>query len=238
MTRFALSRRSFLISSLACVGPGAAYGFIAPSDSKSLLGASRAPLIDLDRTARDLRRPPAPPQDIPQTQPTPDTPPAASDLADLADLAGVVPVDLRNVHTSETLHIRFHPANGGLLPDQPEALDHFLRDWRRNRAIAIDPGVTDSLARVVREARRHGWTGQVQINSGYRTRETNSALRRKGIGAARNSLHLTGQAIDFALPGLTPAKIGAMARQLLPGGIGTYATFVHIDSGKRRSWQG
>lgn len=229
MTPKTISRRSVLFAALACLGPGAAYGFIAPTDKKSLLGASGGPLIDLDRSSPGLGSLPKP-QDLPQDTPAPapDMPPAEN----------VVTVALHNVHTSEELQIRFHQVDGRLVADHPDALNHFLRDWRRNRVIAIDPTVTDSLARVVRAAGRHGWNGTVQINSGYRTRETNAALRRKGLGAARNSLHLTGQAIDFTLPGLPPASVGALARRLVPGGVGTYATFVHIDSGKRRSWTG
>jgi len=236
MTRNALlSRRGFITSSLACLGPGAAYGFIAPAESKSLLGAASAPLIDLNRTARDLRRP-APPKDLAPPKDPAQTTPAPQPPQD--NPTDVITVDMRNAHTSENLRIRFQSIAGRLVADDPEALNHLLRDWRRNRAIAIDPAVTEALARVVRAAGRQGWSGQVQINSGYRTRETNSALRRKGLGAARNSLHLTGQAIDFTLPGLAPAQVGAMARQLVSGGVGTYATFVHIDSGRRRSWQG
>ncbi|EDM71273.1 hypothetical protein RAZWK3B_13669 [Roseobacter sp. AzwK-3b] len=231
MSQTNLSRRSLLVSALACLGPGAAHGFIASSDGQSLLGTSGRPLIDLQKQAPGLG---TPPRDhvTAEPAPTPEPAPPAPLPADH------VQVSMRNAHTAEELLVRFHPVNGRLVPEHPDTLDHFLRDWRRNRVIPIDPFVTGSLALVVREATRLGWSGTVQINSGYRTRETNADLRRKGIGAARNSLHLTGQAIDFVLPGVPPRRIGALARQLLPGGIGTYASFVHIDSGRRRSWQG
>jgi len=57
-----------------------------------------------------------------------------------------------------------------------------------------------------------------------------------GKKAARNSLHMQARAIDFSLPGVPMKTLSRVARQVCPGGVGTYSTFVHVDSGPQRSW--
>ena len=75
------------------------------------------------------------------------------------------------------------------------------------------------------------------IESAYRSRAYNDALRRRGKGAAKNSLHIQCRAIDFRVRGVpirTVARYAATTKAV--GGIGTYRTWVHIDTGRRRYW--
>lgn len=213
-----LSRRDALCCSLAALCPGMARAFLFPSEAKPLFAGTRRPLIDLQASGGDLRRPARP--------------------ADGRQDAGALTLSLRNANTGERLALRFADRGGRLAPDRPAALDHFLRDWRQDIVKPIDPEIAAGLATLVAEAARQGWRGEVQIASGYRTRKTNDLLRRQGAGAASNSFHIRAMAIDLALPGIPPEQLGALARATLPGGVGTYPGFVHIDSGPARSWTG
>lgn len=195
-----------------------ARAFLFPSESQPLFEGATRPLIDLDGSAGDLRRPARP--------------------GAARQRGGALRLKLRNTNTGERLALRFADLDGRLAPDRPAALDHFLRDWRQDRVKPIDPDIASGLAMLVAEAARQGWRGEVQVASGYRTRKTNDLLRRKGAGAASNSFHIKAMAIDFALPGISTADLGQMARATLPGGVGIYPGFVHIDSGPKRSWRG
>ena len=55
---------------------------------------------------------------------------------------------------------------------------------------------------------------------------------------ARRSLHMDGKAIDVRLPGVALADLRDAALSLKAGGVGFYPreNFVHIDTGRVRSW--
>jgi hypothetical protein len=99
----------------------------------------------------------------------------------------------------------------------------------------VNPVVKTNLMRVQREFGR-----QLRINSGYRSREYNDSLRARGRGAAKNSLHISGLAVDVSWLGFnTQTKNRFIDIALRNGfrGIGrSYSTFVHIDIGPRRTW--
>lgn len=44
--------------------------------------------------------------------------------------------------------------------------------------------------------------GGIQINSGFRSKKLN-----KAVGGARNSSHMTGQAVDLTVPGISPSEV-------------------------------
>jgi len=77
----------------------------------------------------------------------------------------------------------------------------------------------------------------LEIESGYRSPAYNAALRKRSKNVAKNSLHMRCAAIDFRIRGV-PIKTIARYAASLPevGGIGTYRTWLHIDSGSRRYW--
>ncbi|MFZ2298569.1 MAG: DUF882 domain-containing protein, partial [Aquabacterium sp.] len=70
---------------------------------------------------------------------------------------------------------------------------------------------------------------------------TNESLRttRSG-GVARRSLHMDGKAIDIRLPGVPLSELRDVALSLRAGGVGYYPgeQFLHVDTGRVRSWQG
>ena len=74
--------------------------------------------------------------------------------------------------------------------------------------------------------------------SGYRSPQTNAALRHATSGVAEKSLHIQGQAIDVRLTSAKTSALRDAAMALEIGGVGYYAksNFVHIDTGAVRSW--
>ncbi len=74
------------------------------------------------------------------------------------------------------------------------------------------------------------------ITSGYRCPRHNAA-----IGGVSNSQHLLGNAADIVVAGVSPARVYAIADELLgdAGGVGRYARFTHVDvRGWRARWRG
>lgn len=91
----------------------------------------------------------------------------------------------------------------------------------------------DVWVRFFRVAKRMGTT--FTINSGYRS----PAYNAKQKGAAKNSFHMSGMALDVSMSGISEARIAEFikyASQEGFGGIGYYGSFVHVDIGPRRTW--
>lgn len=152
--------------------------------------------------------------------------------------AAIAPAKLsiHNAHTQETLDVTFRTGKG-YDRQALAALDHILRDWRRNEVLHIDPRLFDIMARI---AALVGQPPRYEVVSGYRSPETNAMLRRNGRGAAARSLHMVGQAIDLRLAGVKLSALRRTALGLAAGGVGYYprSNFVHLDTGDVRSWNG
>jgi len=140
-----------------------------------------------------------------------------------------------NTHTGERVDATYFE-DGALVPGALTELDRFLRDFRTGDVHAIDPGVLDFAWSLSRAAQRPG--GTIEIISGYRSPLTNEALRKGGPGVARNSLHLSGRALDLRLEGVHTDRLRDLAIDLRRGGVGFYASldFVHVDTGPVRRW--
>ena len=99
-----------------------------------------------------------------------------------------------------------------------------------------DPIFIDTeLVNVLQKIRTH-FGKSVTISSAYRTPGNN-----KACGGQTYSQHLYGRAADIKVKGVAPKTVAAYAEKLLPnkGGIGTYATFTHIDVRSVKSrWRG
>jgi uncharacterized protein YcbK (DUF882 family) len=85
-----------------------------------------------------------------------------------------------------------------------------------------------------------GVAARYEVISGYRSPQTNQALRAAGHGVAEHSLHLEGRAIDVRLVGVDCARLRDAALAATAGGVGYYAKsdFVHLDTGRVRTWAG
>ena len=145
--------------------------------------------------------------------------------------------------SGERLNITYWK-DGHLNPIAYEQICGLLRDVQANQVFRMDTQIIDTLWAAQAFVRRYGFVAPVEITSGYRSPKTNARLIEKGLPAARNSLHLKGQAVDFRLPGLHPRVLGELVEGFRAGGVGFYfrvgakGGWIHADTGPERVWRG
>lgn len=145
-------------------------------------------------------------------------------------------VKLYQTHTGETFDGEYR-IDGVVPGDARRALNWFLRDHHTDIATTMDIGTMDLVWRLQGLYRRaRGHTPTVNIHSAYRTRSTNDTLVSEG--AALNSYHLRGQAVDVSVQGYGIYILANFAQQVGAGGLGLYwrGNFVHVDTGPTRFW--
>jgi uncharacterized protein YcbK (DUF882 family) len=145
-------------------------------------------------------------------------------------------LSLLNTHTGETLEIAYF-AEGAYVTQALQQLNRLLRDHRTGEVGAIDPALFDVLHQAAHSCRAEP---RFEVISGFRSASSNEALRTQGGGVARQSLHLTGMAIDVRLNGIECNRLRDVGLKLARGGVGFYpkSDFVHLDTGRVRSWHG
>ncbi len=138
-----------------------------------------------------------------------------------------------HTHTGEGLRVVYFDA-GAYVPGALASLNTLLRDFRTGDAHPIDPRLFDTLHALNLAC----GPGTFEIISGYRSPHTNALLHARSNGVATNSLHLQGRAIDVRLTGRDTRKLRDAAIALGAGGVGYYAAsdFVHVDTGRPRTW--
>jgi uncharacterized protein YcbK (DUF882 family) len=140
-----------------------------------------------------------------------------------------------NVWTDERLDVTYRDDDGHYDLDALDDVNYLLRCHYTGEVGAIDVRVLEHLSLVQDSL---GGDREIQVISGFRSPEYNAMLVRSGRRAARNSLHVQGQAIDIRIPGVHPKVIRNAALELKYGGVGYYprSKFVHLDSGPFRHW--
>ena len=89
---------------------------------------------------------------------------------------------LYHTHTQETIDATFR-VDGHYDPTVLRQLNHFLRDWRNDDEIGMDPRLFDAIWEAYRSA---GANDRIQIYSAYRSPETNAMLRRRSRAVAEH----------------------------------------------------
>lgn len=126
---------------------------------------------------------------------------------------------------------------GEYIPEVLKEMNHFMRDWRTDDVVKMDPRNFDIMAA---SHRLMDVNEPYMLLSGYRSPATNAMLRSKSSGVARNSLHMKGQAADLRLKSRSVSQMARAAQACSGGGVGTYSrsNFVHMDCGPIRTWGG
>jgi len=127
-------------------------------------------------------------------------------------------------------------ANGEYNPDGYRRVCHLLRDVKAQQTVEMDSTLLDILRGIQGWFEAAGIYKPIVVNSGYRSPKTNNSTE----GAARNSMHLYGKAVDLWLPDVPAEYLARLALYLQGGGVGVYQGkgFVHVDSGRLRAWRG
>jgi uncharacterized protein YcbK (DUF882 family) len=142
---------------------------------------------------------------------------------------------LYNVHTREGLTVVYRDAAGRYDLEGLDRLNRVLRCHYTGELAPIDLRVIEFLNAV---DQRLGGDREIHVISGFRSATYNAWLIRHGSGVSPHSLHLVGRAIDVRFPALPLAEVRRTALDLGGGGVGYYPAsgFIHLDSGRVRSW--
>ncbi|MCD5411950.1 DUF882 domain-containing protein [Thermodesulfovibrionales bacterium] len=144
-------------------------------------------------------------------------------------------LNMRNIHTGETLNIKYYSA-GHYDSKALEEINYLLRCRFTNEVKPICIQVLNLLYDIQSIFSIDSRNAPLQIISGFRSAVFNEYLRRLGRRVSLNSFHLHGRAIDFAIQGVSNRRVFYAARAQGVGGVGLYRGFVHIDSGPIRTW--
>jgi uncharacterized protein YcbK (DUF882 family) len=145
-------------------------------------------------------------------------------------------LSLYNPHTKDSFN-GVYWRKGEYVVDALKSINHIMRDFRAHDIKQIDTHLLDLLSTISFKLKPKK---PFHVISGYRTPETNAKLRKRGKGAAKNSYHIQGKAVDIRLPGYKTSALRRTAFKLKKGGVGYYPRqrFVHIDVGPVRYWKG
>ncbi len=145
-------------------------------------------------------------------------------------------ISLRHLWTGERLNI-IYKIGDQYDPEGLKRINRFMRDWRCDKVIEMDPKLIDLLWELTQELKP---TGPLRVISGYRSRGLNLAMKRQGRGVSIRSEHSNGRAVDVVFPGVKADKVREAAAARNVGGVGYYPhsgpPFVHLDTGKILHW--
>jgi uncharacterized protein YcbK (DUF882 family) len=144
-------------------------------------------------------------------------------------------LSFRHLHTDEKIKVTYRIGDR-YQRDALHKLNKFLRDFRTGDVAVMDPELFDLLYDI--NKRLGHPDGAFEIVSAYRSPRTNAMLRRASRRVARNSLHMSGKALDIRFSSASTRRIRDSAVSLRRGGVGFYPSsdFVHIDTGSVRRW--
>ncbi len=144
--------------------------------------------------------------------------------------------ELRLVRGDERVQAMYWSADKGYDRDQYLNICWVLRDIRGDQVFPMNHQLLDVLCGLQEWLTRIGVSQPLRIHSGYRSPKTNQ----KTEGAALNSRHIVGRAVDISVDGVSNVKLAGMASVLGRGGTGLYPgrSFVHVDTGYERIWIG
>lgn len=155
-------------------------------------------------------------------------------LAEAAKPAKGRVMNMVNAHTGDRFKGEYW-YDGRYIPEAFAEIKQLMRDHRTNEQFPIDPRLMDVM--YVLQNRLKNFS-KFDIFSGYRSPRTNAHLREVSNGVAYGSLHMQGQAVDLRQPGTKLSHLKKAALGLKSGGVGYYPSdgFVHLDTGRVRSW--
>ena len=147
---------------------------------------------------------------------------------------GYKTLSFEHTHTGEKLRLTYFE-RGDYIKEALLEINYLLRDFRTDDICPIDTALLDQLFDLKQTL---GLNKPFHIISGYRSPFTNAQLRKHSHGVAEHSFHMQGRAIDIRVEGVSSKTIRNAALTMAQGGVGYYPrnNFVHLDSGRFRTW--
>jgi uncharacterized protein YcbK (DUF882 family) len=147
---------------------------------------------------------------------------------------GYKTLSFEHMHTGEKLELTYFE-HGNYIKDALQEINYLLRDFRTDETHPIDTALLDQMFDLKQIL---GFNKPFHIISGYRSPSTNAQLLKHSHGVAEHSFHLQGRAIDISVEGISSRTIRNTALAMAQGGVGYYPrnNFVHLDSGRFRTW--
>lgn len=147
---------------------------------------------------------------------------------------GYKTLSFEHTHTGEKLRLTYFE-RGDYIKEALLEINYLLRDFRTDDIYPIDTELLDQLFDLKQTL---GLNKPFHIISGYRSPFTNAQLRKHSHRVAEHSFHMQGRAIDIRVEGVSSKMIRNAALTMAQGGVGYYPRndFVHLDSGRFRTW--
>jgi uncharacterized protein YcbK (DUF882 family) len=151
-------------------------------------------------------------------------------------------LDLQRKDTNERFAMTYWQ-NGSVDYDGYKKACEMMRDAHVGEVVQMDMRLLDLICATQAWIKYYGYNVPFLIHSAYRSKRTNQRIE----GAAKDSKHMYGQAVDFTVPGVPAEYMGKLAQYFLKtdgkgGGVGFYQSsqFTHMDTGvgRERIWRG
>jgi uncharacterized protein YcbK (DUF882 family) len=148
----------------------------------------------------------------------------------------VRPRTIRLKHVTGEIITSTYWSDGELIISEYVNISWFMRDRVAGKAVYMNPVLLDIVYGVCGWLDYFGLHKPVVLTSGHRDRERNRQIE----GAAKDSLHITGDAGDIRIPDVNPLQVAKFGAWLGGGGVGWYPSkgFTHLDRGRLRTWKG
>lgn len=150
-------------------------------------------------------------------------------------LMGDGKIQIRNTHTGREARVTLLNADGSLNEEAFAGIDEVFGFPTRDKGEHISPRLIfmlDYFSDLVAPGKR------INLVSGYRSPQYNSAIRDAGGNVARTSTHIDGMALDFNIEGISGKELWEVIRNKNCCGIGHYGgENVHLDSARPRFWE-
>jgi uncharacterized protein YcbK (DUF882 family) len=145
-------------------------------------------------------------------------------------------LELTALHSGESIRFDFREG-AGLDEDTTRRIARVLRDRRSGDEHPMDAALFGQLLRLAAAA---DVAASYEIISAYRSPVSNARMHELSKGVSSRSLHMEGRAMDVRLRGVDTLRLATLARALGAGGVGYYPgdRFVHVDTGRVRTWDG
>lgn len=142
---------------------------------------------------------------------------------------------LYNPRSKERARVAFWDPKEGVIGEGYRHVCWLLRDVKAGIWSNMDLELLNKLYGIQAWLDYYGIDPEMDVLSGLRTPQTNGATE----GAALLSRHLYGEAVDVRIRRVNAVTLGKMAQAFGPGGVGFYvnSNYVHVDTGRTRTWK-